>query len=272
MNSTASFISTASLESKLRQLKQQSLAIREHLTSSLSTSASGQILLQLAKTLDSNHLVPDTYEVIVNECLIPMRDNVKDFNKNYGQEWAELFDMVMDLRIKARRYNTVRLAREKFVELEAAEKIVKQIPASLKDINNSSNIEDLCMSVERVAFISLDLSEELKRCTTVATTYVQKRSSETKQGNLKVKVSVSLPLNLLKEPLPPNNERAQFFMKLASRIRRLESDLSQSLINIFSNLLKLIENEKYTIEESNSLDIKNNMVSHRFMFIYFSTK
>ena len=256
MTSTSSFISTASLESKLRQLKQQSLAISEHLTSSLSTSASGQILLQLAKTLDSNHLVPDAHEVVVNECLIPLRENVKEFNESYSKEWSDLYDMVMDLRIKARRFDTVQLAREKYMELEAAEDIINNIPSSLQNVEN---IDELCLSIERVAFISLDLSEELKRSTAIAATSlalssnVQKRSIQLKQENLKSKCTSLLPLNLLNENLPPNNERAQFFMKLASRIRRLESDLTQLLIQVFSSLLKLIENETHICDDGVSV-------------------
>ena len=281
MNMKSSSASTASLEIKLRELKQESLVISEHLTSSLSNSASGQILLQLAKTLDSNEVVPNAHEVIANECLIPLRDNVLNFNQKCSKEWAEMYDMVIDTRIKARRHNTVRLARERFVELEAAEEILKNIsisfgsPIQLND-DESFDIEDLCISVERVAFTVLDLSEELKNCVAMASTslaqssLVNKRYDSMKQGALQLKVAFSLPNNLLDEPLPPDNERAQFFMKLASRIRKLESDLSQILTDFFSAILSLIDSRHKN--ESSTKVAEEDKVGRKYAVKnYFST-
>ena len=61
----------------------------------------------------------------------------------------------------------------------------------------------------------------------------------------------------MRTPLDQDSERAQFVMKLASRIRRLESDTISSLSFWTEIILKKIQDRKRLVSDQQSFEEKN---------------
>ena len=97
---------------------------------------------------------------------------------------------------------------------------------------------DHTSSLERAAHVALCLVQDLQAATqaVAAMTVSDNGSSKNNNSNSKTESNASLPS--LRAPLPGDTERAQFLMKLAPRIRKLESDTATCLYQRLELVLK----------------------------------
>jgi len=172
---------------------------------------------------------------------------LQDYNSENVEEWLRFYNEVMSVRLQLRRMQSLQLCHDKFTELESCEKIIlaststSTSKTTKEDSNDAAEIENICMELERCAFTALNLSEELKSAPVSVVGAMQAQAAAAAQSKLQFPLSsadaMALPQDIFEEPLPPDNERAQFFMRLAPRIRRLESDVTRALTDQLEHVL-----------------------------------
>ena len=104
---------------------------------------------------------------------------------------------------------------------------------------------DHVASLERAAHTTLHLVQELKSSTAEVTnlTSMQHKDEAAADNNTgTANASASLPN--LRAPLPDDTDKAQFLMKLAPRIRRLEADTVKALTNTLEEVLGQMKSRK----------------------------
>jgi hypothetical protein len=106
------------------------------------------------------------------------------------------------------------------------------------------------LSLERAAHTTLCLVQDLQ-------------SSTAQLSATTLSDSTTLPS--LRTPLEPDTERAQFLMKLAPRIRRLESDTIKALSTRLESVLKQLQEER---RENNSDQTKVRPRRNGVAFVY----
>ena len=235
--------STNTLTIRLQKLRNESLQISEQLTSSLSSSKSGQTLLQLTKHLTD---VPDLTDKIERE-LSTIQNNLQEYNAGNVEGWVGFYNEVMSVRLELRRLQSLQLCHDKCCALESCEAILVQHSKTSGNAakNNENVMEDFCMKLERCAFTALNLSEELKYAPTSVVGMMQQQQAAVLPAAAKIQSpllissedAVALPQDLFEDSLPPDKDRAQFFMRLAPRIRRLEGDVTRALTEQLENVL-----------------------------------
>ena len=104
---------------------------------------------------------------------------------------------------------------------------------------------DQVASLERAAHTTLHLVQELKTSTAEVTnlTSMQHKDEAAADNNTgTANASASLPN--LRAPLPDDTDKAQFLMKLAPRIRRLEADTVKALTSTLEEVLGQMKTRK----------------------------
>lgn len=114
---------------------------------------------------------------------------------------------------------------------------------------------DHALSLERCAHTTLCLVQDLQASTDKVTAITATKAA------LAEAVEGSKALPSLRAPLEEDTERAQFWMKLAPRIRRLESDTIAALTNCMEETLKNLQQlREGTVEGTDELPSENELL------------
>lgn len=245
-------ISTSALESKLLDLKAKSNKHSQILTAKLASSQSGQNLLHIGTSLST--LPPDLHSLLTQ--LHPVLSCAETAEKEYLQRLHRLVKCGNDIRFEERRVVNARECADLYEDLLAAEKRI-QMDASQRRAKNilwtsstTTNAEDGNFSANHLASLDkLDQISSLERCAQTTLFVVQELqastdivSSMTANNSVTGKNSSSnSTLPSMRTLLDDDSERAQFLMKLAKRIRRLESDTILSLSFWIEQILKRLQ-------------------------------
>ncbi len=232
-------LSTPLLNSKLTTLKSQSATLASTLTAKLASSPSGQSLLHIGPSLST--LPPDIQSLLAS--LEPMLHQIEEYEKYNQNELIRIVTAGKLVEAECRRAANARECNDLLSGLVAAEEIL----SSYSDIRkNDSNKKDLhfMVSLERIAYTTLYLAHELhKSSDQVTSTLASNNNSNNHNSSIKNNKygnnrSSSLPS--MDMPLPQDTEKAQFIMKLAPRIRKLE----RLAIQTISKELERVLNER----------------------------
>lgn len=223
-------LSTPLLNSKLTTLKSQSATLASTLTAKLASSPSGQSLLHIGPSLST--LPPDIQSLLAS--LEPMLQQIEEYEKYNQNELIRIVTAGKLVEAECRRAANARECNDLLSGLVAAEEIL----SSYSDVtNNDDNKKDLhfMVSLERIAYTTLYLVHELQKSSEQVTSTL---ASNNNTNNHKNNRSSSLPS--MDMPLPQDTEKAQFIMKLAPRIRKLE----RLAIQTISKELERVLNER----------------------------
>lgn len=237
-------LSTAALDQKLRSLRELSNQHSQALTQKLATSQSGQNLLHIGSSLST--LPPDLHSLLT--LLHPILSAAEATEKTNLANLQKIVGVGNTIRAEQRRVEHAAECADLLEDLIAAERDVKR-DSSLRRggrsvmINETKNgeggsVENGCSddldhvaSLERAAHTALFLVHDLK----ASSAQISALTSKLTNGES------TLPT--MKAPLDNDTERAQFILKLAPRIRKLESDVILSLTYRFEAVLKLVKDE-----------------------------
>ena len=114
---------------------------------------------------------------------------------------------------------------------------------------------DQVASLERAAHTTLHLVQELKTSTAEVTSLTSmQHKDETAADNNTGSANASASLPNLRAPLPDDTDKAQFLMKLAPRIRRLEADTVKALTSTLEEVLGQMKSRKEEEREQQQQD------------------
>lgn len=113
---------TASLEAKLRTLREQSQKHSQALTQKLATSQSGQNLLHIGTSLST--LPPDLHSLLTQ--LHPLLSGTEENEKEYYELLQKLVASANEIRILQRRIDNAQECAQLYEDLEASERDVKR--------------------------------------------------------------------------------------------------------------------------------------------------
>jgi hypothetical protein len=263
-------MSTSALERKLRDLKEKSNKHSQVLTAKLASSQSGQNLLHIGTSLST--LPPDLHSLLTQ--LHPVLSAAESTEKQYQQRLQKLVKCGNEIRTEQRRVEHARECADLYQDLLAAELVVKRDAAYRRStlglstsspeeavsegalgkyressvlhrviksylITNSLDIfvdkVDHVSSLERCAHTTLCLVKDLQSSTDKISAMMASKVVSADSSN-------ALPSMLT--PLEEDTERAQLLMKLAPRIRRLESDTIISLTHRMEQTLKSLQQRR----------------------------
>jgi len=240
-----SALSTQALEQKLVTLRDQSNKHSQALTQKLATSQSGQNLLHIGSSLST--LPPDLHALLTQ--LHPVLSAAESTEKQHLSNLQKLVTCGNEIRLEQRRVNHASQCANLYEDLIFAERRVKRdaslrkrnvLQASSNEKGDADILEELdhVASLERTACTALSLLQDL-------------HTSSEQVSVLTSKLPGADASNLpsIHTPLESDTERAQFVMKLAPRIRRLESDTILSLTIRLETILKKVQRER----EANSI-------------------
>ena len=248
---------TPQLEGRLSVLRSRSTELSAQLTQRLATSQSGQDLLHIGPSLST--LPPDLRTLL--DSLRPPLEEVERFESASRSELEGLVRRGDAVRAAARSAGQARECAEVYADLCRSEEDVRgdgsaerqrQQPAAggystpskrrgpggggWEESEGGMAGPDLPLdrvsSLERAAYTTLYLVQELQASTAEVTDLTSKPFSKPE--------SLGPPeadLPSLRAALPPDTDKAQFLMKLAPRIRRLESDTVKRLTARFEDVL-----------------------------------
>ena len=253
---------TTALEAKLRTLREQSQKHSQALTQKLATSQSGQNLLHIGTSLST--LPPDLHSLLTQ--LHPLLSATEGNEKECFELLEKLVTFANDIRILQRRIDNAQDCAKLYEDLEASERDVKRdLQYRMNGMDNSieeggvlgtywlstmRHVSRTCpwvphkallspldevdhvLSLERAAHTTLCLAQDLQ----TSTTQVSSSTSAPPPD------SAALPS--LRTPLDRDTERAQFLMRLAPRIRRLESDTITCLSARLESVLKQLQRRR----------------------------
>ena len=239
MNEIPNAMSTSALESKLRSLKEKSNKHSQILTAKLATSQSGQNLLHIGTSLST--LPPDLHSLLTQ--LHPVLSSAESTEKQYLQYLEKLVKCGSEIRVEERRVEHAKECASLYQDLLGAELVVKRDAADRKSSseakeavkNGSSEKVDRISSLERCAHTTLCLIQDLQASTDIISALTASKVAGVESGS-------TLPS--MRTPLELDTERAQFLMKLAPRIRRLESDTIISLTFRMEETLKVLQQRR----------------------------
>lgn len=235
MNDVPTAMSTSGLESKLRSLKEKSNKHSQILTAKLATSQSGQNLLHIGTSLST--LPPDLHSLLTQ--LHPVLASAESTEKQYLQYLEKLVKCGSDIRMEERRVEHAKECASLYQDLLGAELVVKRDASDRKSRGESeqelAEKIDRVSSLERCAHTTLCLIQDLQSSTDMITALTASKVAGVESGG-------ALPS--MKTPLDFDTERAQFLMKLAPRIRRLESDTIISLTLRMEETLKALQQRR----------------------------
>ena len=235
MNDVPTAMSTSGLESKLRSLKEKSNKHSQILTAKLATSQSGQNLLHIGTSLST--LPPDLHSLLTQ--LHPVLASAESTEKQYLQYLEKLVKCGSEIRMEERRVEHAKECASLYQDLLGAELVVKRDASDRKSTGESeqelSEKIDRVSSLERCAHTTLCLIQDLQSSTDMITALTASKVAGVESGG-------ALPS--MRTPLDFDTERAQFLMKLAPRIRRLESDTIISLTLRMEETLKALQQRR----------------------------
>uniref|UniRef100_A0A7R9ZUC0 COG complex component COG2 C-terminal domain-containing protein n=1 Tax=Pseudo-nitzschia arenysensis TaxID=697910 RepID=A0A7R9ZUC0_9STRA len=243
--STSDFIptamSTSALENKLKDLKEKSIKQSQVLTAKLASSQSGQNLLHIGTSLQT--LPPDLHSLLTQ--LHPVLSCTESAEKEYLQRLQKLVDCGNDIRFEERRVGNARECAGLYEDLVAAENRLRKDPSQTREKvvpwaegdSYSSGLVDQVSMLERCAQTTLFLVKELQASNDIVAAMTATNAILSSDPS-----SNSLPS--MRTSLDQDSERAQFLMKLAPRIRRLESDTISALSFWTEQILKRIQDQK----------------------------
>eukprot|EP00546_Thalassionema_frauenfeldii_P020380 CAMPEP_0178897296 /NCGR_PEP_ID=MMETSP0786-20121207/1664_1 /TAXON_ID=186022 /ORGANISM="Thalassionema frauenfeldii, Strain CCMP 1798" /LENGTH=848 /DNA_ID=CAMNT_0020567823 /DNA_START=55 /DNA_END=2601 /DNA_ORIENTATION=- len=234
-----SALSTQALEQKLITLREQSNKHSQTLTQKLATSQSGQNLLHIGSSLST--LPPDLHALLTQ--LHPVLSAAETSEKQHLSNLQKLVTCGNEIRVQQRRLDHASQCAELYEDLLAAERHVQRDAAMRKRNVVSSNSKD---EGEAGRADELDHVASLERSACTALSLIQDLHASSEQVSAltsKLPGTESSNLPSIRSPLDSDTERAQFVMKLAPRIRRLESDAILSLTIRLESILKQIQRE-----------------------------
>lgn len=269
INEIPTAMSTSALENKLKDLRTRSNKRSQILTAKLASSQSGQNLLHIGTSLSS--LPPDLHSLLTQ--LHPVLSCAETAEKEYLQRLQSLMNCGKNIRFEERRVNNARECAGIYKDLLAAEKKIRvdsfqrrvthdlwgsPVTAHGGDDNDfpsnhtaSSDKLDQISSLEYCAQTTLFLVQELQTSTDVIAAMTANKVLICKDSSSKT----SLPS--MKISLDDDSERAKFLMKLAPRIRRLESDTTLSLSFWIEQTLKKLQDNHFNLSKSIEQNISN---------------
>ena len=115
-------MSTSALESKLRDLKEKSNKHSQVLTAKLASSQSGQDLLHIGTSLST--LPPDLHSLLTQ--LHPVLSAAESTEKQYLQHLQKLVKCGNEIRSEQRRVDHAKECADLYLDLMAAEFVVKR--------------------------------------------------------------------------------------------------------------------------------------------------
>ena len=272
--------STTGLEYRLQQLREASAQHSQILTQKLASSQSGQNLLHMGTSLST--LPPDISNLLQH--LHPFVATVEQTERDQMKRLEKLVASASKVQRQAHRVQKARAAANLYADLQAAETAVQRyrVHRSQKDqtaksegtgkfscslislldhkvmltpIIFRSELDEIA-SLERAAHITVCLladlraaNEQVRNITTSPGASTPIRVSSTSSDN-------QAPANVpsLRTSVDDDTETAQFLMKLASRIRRLESNCAETLSQAMEDLLILIQETKEQSAAKSALD------------------
>lgn len=254
-NDVPTAMSTSALQAKLKDLKEKSNKHSQILTAKLASSQSGQNLLHIGTSLST--LPPDLHSLLTQ--LHPVLSATEATEKQYMLRLEKLVERGNEIRLERRRVEHARECADLYQDLLAAENVVTRdanyrrsnLGLSSPDTELASEIAeagkvDHASSLERCAHTTLCLVQDLQTSTDRVTAIMASKVVPTdSSGNSK-----SLPS--LRTFLEEDTERAQFLMKLAPRIRRLETNTITALTHRMEETLKNLQHlREGRVEEGN---------------------
>lgn len=253
---------TSALESKLKTLREQSQKHSQALTQKLATSQSGQNLLHIGTSLST--LPPDLHSLLTH--LHPLLSDIEDYETSSVELLQDLVHRANEVRILQRRMEHARECAQLYEDLQASEQTIQRneqygtliqdedlerdgilgtsywngivcVSCLISQMNFSffvySDQVDHVHSLERAAHTTLCLVQDLTHST------AQVSATTTLDSN-----ATTTTLPSLRTPLDHDSERAQFLMKLAPRIRRLESGTIKALSTRLESVLQQLQQEE----------------------------
>jgi len=271
-------MSTSGLEVKLRDLKNQSSKHGQALTQKLASSQSGQDLLHIGTSLQS---LPSDLHAMLQQLHLVV-SSAESSETKYLQQLKDLVQVGMGIRHEQRRVAQAKGCADLYRDIQAAERIVKldasyrrsnmglkTSPGEASDVArddtaaatmNAASVEHVA-SLERCAHIALAALQELHAYTKATKISValpkMTDASGNALGNKNVGGSGNSSIPSLKTRLEEDSERAQFLMKLAPRIRRLESDTVISLTHRFEQALRTLQRDAQERDQQSDLLMDN---------------
>mmetsp|Transcript_2429 Transcript_2429/g.3586 ORF Transcript_2429/g.3586 Transcript_2429/m.3586 type:complete len:855 (+) Transcript_2429:25-2589(+) len=246
----ASALSTQALEQKLITLREQSNKHSQTLTQKLATSQSGQNLLHIGSSLST--LPPDLHALLTQ--LHPVLSAAESSEKQHLNNLQKLVAGGNDIRVQQRRADHASQCADLYEDLMSAE-LHAQRDASMRKRNvASANAND---EGEYARAEELDHVASLERSACTALSLIQDLHASSEQVSAltsKLPGADSSNLPSIRTPLDNDTERAQFVMKLAPRIRRLESDTILSLTVRLESILKKIQRESQARNISDGME------------------
>ena len=280
-DSTSDFIptamSTSALESKLKELKGKSNKHSQILTAKLASSQSGQNLLHIGTSLQT--LPPDLHTLLTQ--LHPVLSCAEGVEKEYLQRLQKLVQCGNNIRVEKRRVGNAIDCAGMYEDLLSAEKTLRKDPSQRQEKadlwsdkeSSSSGMHIITVSVDffiimtRADYVQfcvfsqplyewhyadiLDQISLLERCAQTALFLVKDLQASndivaalTTSNVIMDSESSSNSLPSMRTSLGEDSERAQFLMKLAPRIRRLETDTIRSLSFWTEEILKKMQKQK----------------------------
>jgi hypothetical protein len=239
-------LSTPLLNSKLTALKSQSATLASSLTAKLASSPSGQSLLHIGPSLST--LPPDLQCLLAS--LEPMLKQVEEYEKMNQTELIRIVTAGKLVETECRRAVHAKECMALLTDLVAAEKIISTGFEISSDAAQDQATEELnyMVSLERVAHTTLHLVHELQKGSEQVT-------SSLASNQIKTNYDSNQPrLPSMNTPLPQDTEKAQFMMKLAPRIRKLERGAVQAISNHFERVLQARVKRKKDSATSSSND------------------
>jgi len=247
-------MSTSALENKLKDLKAKSNKHSQILTAKLASSQSGQNLLHIGTSLQT--LPPDLHSLLTQ--LHPVLSSAETAEKEYLQRLQKLVKCGNEIRLEERRFGNAKECADLYEDLLAAEKRVRKDASQRREKaiiwsdeeTSSIDILDHISLLERCAQTTLFLVQELQASTD---TVAAMTASNVGVG----KDSSSNALPSMRTSLDDDSERAQFLMKLAPRIRRLESDTMLSLSYWTETILKRFQDRQLSGDDEDLSEEKD---------------
>lgn len=266
-----SALSTMALEQKLESLRDQSNKHSQLLTQRLATSQSGQNLLHIGSSLSS--LPPDLHSLLTH--LHPVLSAAETTEKQYLGNLQKLVAAANEIRLEQRRVEHSLECADLYEDLCSAEQHVSvrkrnilQVEATDGGKDGQGELEERRIDRDRLRTrLSpnlaskgiLDHAASLERAANTALCLVRDLHTSSEQVSHLSSTLKNTDVPSLKTPLDHDTERAQFIMKLAPRIRKLEADCVQSLSMRLEAALKQIQREREdgaNVDDSQKADFK----------------
>jgi len=268
--------STTTLETKLKSLRNASNDLSHSLTQKLATSKSGQDLLHIGPSLST---LPPDLSTLESE-LRPLLEDLNVYANGNREELARVERYKEEIVLSSGRASHAHECAALYEDLLAGERDVKRDAQMVKlkmqdgaagenqkrktklmdtgddyqEDDYQDEVEHMC-SLERSAHTTLHLVQELNKSTSQISTMTSSSNNNTSLAlNDKTRAHNSANTTTTSLSMTQHDiEKSQFLMKLAPRIRRLESTttkcLSKRLEVIFTGM---VQRKRY--DENNESD------------------